>query len=58
MVLAAFQSGAYASDVEYQAAPVHPEMANEVLRQDQVRVPVGLEVRVVTAPVMVDLVLV
>ena len=58
MVLAALETIAKSTSLQHEPAFQYGEMAQVVLREQQVRVPVGLEVRLEAAPLLVDLVLV
>ena len=58
IVLASFHSVAESAELLHNRAPVRAQVAHEVVRMEQVGVPIGLEVRIEAPSLLVDLVLV
>src|SRR5271165_881045 len=58
MVLASFEAEAKSADLLNETAPIDAQMAEHVLRQHERRVPIGLEIGIIAAPLDVDLILI
>src|SRR5438105_3140699 len=58
VVLAALESLPDSTDLTHEARAIHAEVADQVVGTEQIRVPIGLEIRVEPLRTLVDLVLV